>query len=86
MNKSTAFLFLVFLLPLFAAKAQACDCAGPGSPCQDYWRASAVFVGTVSLSFSDVDVAKEERMQAEVEMRVSSNPEPVRLILRRRKP
>lgn len=52
MNKSKAFLFLVFLLPLFAAKALACQCAGPGSPCQDYWKASAVFIGTVSFSSS----------------------------------
>ena len=48
MKKWKAFLFFVFLLPLGATKTLACSCAGPALPCQDYWRASAVFIGTVS--------------------------------------
>jgi hypothetical protein len=28
------------------ANASACSCAGPGAPCQDYGRATAVFIGT----------------------------------------
>jgi 5-hydroxyisourate hydrolase-like protein (transthyretin family) len=50
MNKWKAFLFLAFLLPLGATKIFACSCAGRALPCQDYWNASAVFIGTVSSS------------------------------------
>lgn len=41
---------LFLLLVLFAGETNACSCAGPGVPCQAYWDASAVFVGTVSYS------------------------------------
>jgi hypothetical protein len=34
----------------FAAQAKACQCAGSPPPCQAYWDASAVFVGTVTFS------------------------------------
>lgn len=34
------------LLGLCVVRAVACSCAGPGIPCQDYGRASAVFIGT----------------------------------------
>ena len=50
MNKWKVFLFFAVLLPLSATKALACSCGGPALPCQDYWKASAVFVGTVSSS------------------------------------
>src|SRR6266404_1697697 len=48
MNKWKAVLLLAFLLPLGATKIFACTCAGWPLPCEDYWRVSAVFVGTVS--------------------------------------
>lgn len=35
---------------VFATQAAACTCGGPGAPCQAYWDASAVFVGTVTFS------------------------------------
>jgi 5-hydroxyisourate hydrolase-like protein (transthyretin family) len=34
----------------FATHAKACQCAGSQPPCQAYWDASAVFVGTVTFS------------------------------------
>ena len=34
----------------FAAQAVACSCAGTRKPCQAYWDASTVFVGTVTFS------------------------------------
>ena len=38
----------IALILLFTASAYGCDCAfGGGAVCQDYWKASAVFVGTV---------------------------------------
>ena len=46
--KVSGLLFL--LLVLFLGEASACSCAGPSVPCQSYWEASAVFVGTVSYS------------------------------------
>lgn len=38
----------LFVLLASAARAEACSCAGPGSPCQAYGGASAVFVGMVT--------------------------------------
>ena len=38
----------VLLLLLLATRVEACSCAGPGSPCQAFGGASAVFVGVVS--------------------------------------
>lgn len=44
---TTAALCLLALLAC-AARAQACSCAGPDSPCAAFGNASAVFVGTVA--------------------------------------
>lgn len=41
---------LVFLLAVFAAEANACSCVTGGTPCHDYWQATAVFTGTVIYS------------------------------------
>jgi 5-hydroxyisourate hydrolase-like protein (transthyretin family) len=40
---------LVLCLFAFTVNAVACMCGGPGRPCQAYWDASAVFVGTVTF-------------------------------------
>lgn len=45
-------IFILLSLAIFilfsAEQAAACSCAfGGGAPCQDYWEASAVFIGTV---------------------------------------
>src|SRR3989442_7043794 len=47
--KSVQILLAFMVVAIFvAANARACDCAfGGGAPCQDYWQASAVFIGTV---------------------------------------
>lgn len=44
------FLFLILLLFVLAEEGNACDCAGTRMPCESYWSASAVFLGTVSYS------------------------------------
>jgi len=36
----------VFCLMFLVANALACSCGGGGSPCDNFGRASAVFVGT----------------------------------------
>lgn len=41
-----SFLFLI----AFGTQANACQCAGTQPPCEAYWNASAVFVGTVTFS------------------------------------
>ena len=45
-------LLLAFALLLFAfaTQAVACSCGGAGKPCEAYWKADAVFVGTVTFS------------------------------------
>lgn len=48
MKRIKLLFLLVFLLPIFAVEANACSCAGERVPCEAYWNASAVFVGTVS--------------------------------------
>src|SRR5687768_1159900 len=40
----------VLFLIAFATQANACQCAGTQPPCEAYWNASAVFVGTVTFS------------------------------------
>jgi hypothetical protein len=42
--------FLIFLLFAFPVEGNACSCAGTRVPCEAYWNASAVFLGTVSYS------------------------------------
>ena len=43
------FLILGFLtlIGFGGTRAFACSCAGPSAPCEEYWQASAVFIGTV---------------------------------------
>ena len=43
-------LVLTFLLFLFADEGNACSCAGTQMPCEAYWKASAVFLGTVTYT------------------------------------
>jgi hypothetical protein len=43
-------LFLIFLLFIPIGEGNACSCAGTAMPCEEYWKASAVFLGTVSYS------------------------------------
>jgi hypothetical protein len=50
MNGMKVFVLIVFPLAIFAVEANACECAVAGAPCQEYWKASAVFVRTVSYS------------------------------------
>jgi hypothetical protein len=41
-------MFLAFLvIGLGAVDAPACSCAGSSAPCEEFWEASAVFIGTV---------------------------------------
>jgi hypothetical protein len=40
-------LTILALATVGVAPAYACKCAPPGAPCAEYWRASAVFAGTV---------------------------------------
>jgi hypothetical protein len=47
MNNWKAVFLLAFLIPLSATKVFACQCAGRALPCEGYWKASAVFIGTV---------------------------------------
>lgn len=41
------FIFALILIGVAGVDARACQCAGEGVPCQQYWEASAVFIGTV---------------------------------------
>ena len=43
-------LFLIILPFVFFVDASACSCAGAVKPCESYWKASAVFLGTVSYT------------------------------------
>ena len=44
------------LLPWLAGEARACTCSQSGPPCQDFWKADAVFAGTVvGVSGAEVD-------------------------------
>lgn len=53
--------FSLFVLLASAARAEACSCAGPGSPCQAYGGAAAVFIGTVT----DIRDGTRERARGE---------------------
>ena len=44
------FIFLSFLLLVFSGESNGCSCAGTQLPCESYWQASAVFLGTVTSS------------------------------------
>lgn len=47
MRSMTILLGVLFVITLAGAKAHACSCVAPRSPCDSYGTASAVFVGTV---------------------------------------
>ncbi|HEX6188857.1 MAG TPA: carboxypeptidase regulatory-like domain-containing protein [Pyrinomonadaceae bacterium] len=47
MPRTLIFLLALFIVGLCSIDARACSCAGPGAPCQEYWEATAVFIGTV---------------------------------------
>jgi len=50
-NKMKVLVSLVFVFMVFSLDANACSCAfGGGMPCHDYWKAAAVFSGTVIYS------------------------------------
>ncbi|HKO60998.1 MAG TPA: carboxypeptidase regulatory-like domain-containing protein [Pyrinomonadaceae bacterium] len=51
--------FLFFLIFVFADESNACSCAGSPLPCESYWQASAVFLGTVTHS-KNVNSKREE--------------------------
>jgi hypothetical protein len=40
-------IFAFLIIGLGAVDARACTCAGERAPCEEYWQASAVFIGTV---------------------------------------
>ena len=50
MNKVKVLVSLFFLLMVLSSDANACDCVSGGKPCHDYWKAAAVFTGTVIYS------------------------------------
>jgi hypothetical protein len=43
-------MLLALGLPMFVSEAFACQCAGEGKPCEEYWKASIVFAGLVTGS------------------------------------
>src|SRR5262245_24343894 len=66
---STCALALLFCL---GGDVFACSCVRPGPPCQEYWRADAVFVGLVKAkeikeeAFKTPDGVEVRRLDAEV--------------------
>lgn len=48
MRPVLVFLGIIIVFSLVSGKAMACSCAGPGTPCEAYGSATAVFVGTVT--------------------------------------
>ena len=47
MTRTLIFILALFIIGLCSVDARACSCAGESAPCQQYWEASAVFIGTV---------------------------------------
>lgn len=47
MKRIFIFFGLLALIGGAGTRAFACSCAGPSAPCEEYWEASAVFIGTV---------------------------------------
>jgi 5-hydroxyisourate hydrolase-like protein (transthyretin family) len=63
--------FAVSLIFCCALKAYACSCAfGGGAPCQEYWRAEAVFSGTI-IGSSSIKVKEESFPRTERQVRVA---------------
>lgn len=68
---------LIVFLMIGTAEAYACSCAfGGGAVCQDYWQASAVFVGTV-IDTKTVSIKRETYEQQQRLVRFSMD-EPFR--------
>jgi hypothetical protein len=47
MPRTLIFILALFIVGFCGVDVRACTCAGEGAPCQQYWEASAVFIGTV---------------------------------------
>ena len=47
MPRTLIFILALFIVGLCGVDARACSCAGPSAPCEEYWEATAVFIGTV---------------------------------------
>lgn len=47
MPRTLIFILALFIVGLCGVDARACSCAGQSAPCEEYWEASAVFIGTV---------------------------------------
>ena len=47
MPRTLIFVLALFIIGLCGVDARACTCAGESAPCEQYWQASAVFIGTV---------------------------------------
>lgn len=62
---------VLFVVVGFAAEARACSCAGGDPPCQAYWQASAVFVGTPT------GVSESPRLSVEEARKLEDAGEPV---------
>jgi hypothetical protein len=47
MPRTLIFILALFIVGLCSVDVRACTCAGPSAPCEEYWEATAVFIGTV---------------------------------------
>jgi hypothetical protein len=65
MPRTLIFILVLFIVGLCGVDARACSCAGDGAPCQQYWEASAVFIGTVIedrlVTFKEGDRVRQMR-------------------------
>lgn len=63
--------FAIIFLFCLPATAEACTCAfGGGAPCQEYWRADAVFSGTI-IGSKVVKITNEQYPRSERQLRVA---------------
>jgi len=71
-SKITVSAFTIALLFCLGGDVFACSCVAPGPPCQEYWRADAVFVGLVKAKEIKEEISKTpsgaevRRLDAEV--------------------
>ena len=47
MPRTLILILALFIVGLCGVDARACSCAGESAPCEEYWEATAVFIGTV---------------------------------------
>ena len=47
MPRTLIIILALFIVGLGGVDARACSCAGENAPCEEYWEATAVFIGTV---------------------------------------